>query len=68
MMKKRYVFSVYKVFIRNQETVDTEFFTTYKEAKLYAKAYKESHSEAQIVSIKQIKIHSRSGEDVIIND
>ena len=68
MMKKRYVFSVYKVFIRNQETVDTEFFTTYKEAKSYAKAYKESHSDAQIVSVKQIKIHSRSGEDVIIND
>ena len=68
MMKKRYVFSVYKVFIRNQETVDTEFFTTYKEAKSYAKAYKESHADAQIVSIKQIKVHSRSGEDVIIND
>ena len=68
MMKKRYVFSVYKVFIRDQETVDTEFFTTYKEAKSYAKAYKESHVDAQIVSIKQIKIHSRSGEDVVIND
>ena len=67
-MNKRYVFSVYKVFIRNQGTVDTEFFTTYKEAKSYAKAYKESHSEAQIVSIKQIKVHSRSGEDVIVND
>lgn len=67
-MNKRYVFSVYKVFIRNQGTVDTEFFTTYKEAKSYAKAYKESHNEAQIVSIKTINVHSRSGEDVIIND
>ena len=67
-MNKRYVFSVYKVFIRNQETVDTEFFTTYKEAKSYAKAYKESHVDAQIVSIKQVKVHSKSGEDVIIND
>ena len=67
-MNKRYVFSVYKVFIRNQGSVDTEFFTTYKEAKSYAKAYKESHNEAQIVSIKTINVHSRSGEDVIIND
>lgn len=67
-MNKRYVFSVYKVFIRDQETLDNEFFTTYKEAKSYAKAYKESHSEAQIVSIKQVKVHSRSGEDVIVND
>ena len=68
MMKKRYVFSVYKVFIRDRETVDSEFFTTYKEAKSYAKAYKESHVDAQIVSIKQIKIHSKSGEDAVIND
>lgn len=67
-MNKRYVFSVYKVFIKNQGTVESEFFTTFKEAKTYAKLYKERHADAQIVSIKQIKVHSKSGEDVIIND
>ena len=67
-MNKRYVFSVYKVLIRNQETVDTEFFTTFKEAKSYAKAYKESHVDAQIVSVKEEKVHSGSGKDVVIND
>ena len=61
-MNKRYVFSVYKVFIRNQETVESEFFTTYKEAKLYAKAYKENHVDAQIVSIKEEKVYSRSSQ------
>lgn len=62
MMKKRYVFSVYKVFIRDQETVEVFNFSTFKEAKLFGKEYKESHSEAQIVSVKEEKVYSTSGK------
>lgn len=61
-MNKRYVFSVYKLTIRVYETVEIFHFSTFKEAKLFGKEYKEAHSEAQIVSVKEIKVHSRSGE------
>lgn len=57
-MNKRYVFSVYKLTIRVYDTVETTYFTTFKEAKRYAKAYKEDHVGARIVSVKEEKVYS----------
>lgn len=61
-MDKRYVFSVYKLTIRTYDTVEVFNFSTFKEAKLFGKEYKESHSEAQIVSVKEEKVYSRLGK------
>lgn len=65
-MNKRYVFSVYKLTIRTYDTVEVFNFSTFKEAKLFGKEYKENHSEAQIVSVKEEKVYSRSGKHVNI--
>lgn len=62
-MNKRYVFSVYKVTIRVQDTVEVFHFSTFKEAKLFGKEYKESHPEARIISTKEQKVYSRSSKD-----
>ena len=61
-MNKRYVFSVYKLTIRTQDIVEVLHFSTFKEAKLFGEAYKESHVDAQIVSIKEEKVYSRSSQ------
>ena len=61
-MDKRYVFSVYKLTIRVYETIEIFHFSTFKEAKLFGKEYKESHTEAQIVSVKEEKVYSTSGK------
>lgn len=60
MNSKRYVFSVYKVFIRDQEMLENEFFTTYKEAKSYAIELKKCYPEIQIMSIKEVKVYKTS--------
>jgi len=64
-MNKRYVFSVYKLTIGTSGNVETTYFTTFKEAKTYAKLYKERHADAQIISVKEEKVHSKSPQDQV---
>lgn len=64
-MNKRYVFSVYKLTIGTSGNVETTYFTTFKEAKTYAKSYKEHHADAQIISVKEEKVHSKSPQDQV---
>ncbi len=64
-MNKRYVFSVYKLTIRVHETVEVFHFSTFKEAKLFGKEYKEYYPNAQIVSIKEERVHSTSSQDQV---
>lgn len=62
-MNKRYVFSVYKLTIRVYETIEIFHFSTFKEAKLFGKEYKEYYPNAQVVSVKEEKVHSTLSKD-----